>query len=314
MVRRSHLSCISAVGAELPDAAAARGALRTALAAHWNWAYGPLGDLDADLEATRAYFDPARREASIRDGLAALSHPPREQSGLEEPLAVRVATDKWLISPEGRLAIDIIDKALGADEAAAALGRFYRRMSRRRLHDVVALLAGGGKPMQLPAVGLVLALIVNGHTSASRAVRRRSPSDERDALEIALLASAEAFASSIWPSKRRSTDAEPLFGGWPLNEATRRLPQEVVVTGDGLHVLASGVDRVIAALGVQLARRRRLAQRRLAAAFDDLEAKLATRADELDVLGAYHVRPRVTSRTRSRLLAEFNEARASVIT
>jgi hypothetical protein len=41
---------------------------------------------------------------------------------------------------------------------------------------------------------------------------------------------------------------------------------------------------------------------------------LATRADELDVLGAYHVRPRVTSRTRSRLLAEFNEARASVIT
>ena len=180
-------------------------ALVSALRRSWTATIGgPPGDLEGDLRETRRWFDPVAQGQRLRRELAALDPLPEDLADPQPPFTVAVGTGKWLVTPEGRCALDLLehlpkdrpghvitDEQLAPYERRLAL--LYREWSRHRLRSVVALLAGTTKPLQIPAVGVVIALLVNRSTSDERALTRFVAGPERDVVDKRLLRTCSGF-------------------------------------------------------------------------------------------------------------------------
>ena len=93
---------------------------------------------------------------------------------------------------------------------------------------MVALLAGTTKPLQIPAAGVVIALMVNGNDDRPKALIRFASEGPRDLVDGAFFAAVNAFADILSPGRRGNKNSR-LISGWMLYEARRRLGPGLVV-------------------------------------------------------------------------------------
>ena len=292
----------------------------------------PVGDLDDDLAATRSWFDPVAQGQRLRREISNLEPMPDSLADLQPPLTLSVEQGKWLVTPEGRCVLDIL-KRLPKEQAVhnvteahvgpyeRRLASLYRDWSRHRLNSVVALLAGTNKPLQIPAAGIVVALLVNRSTSHNRALIRFTSDPERSVVDKSFFAAVQVFADKLSPYRRRSEISAQLISGWMLYEARRRIGNAIVLN-DGredqngsVWIQADSERSVIETVTRDLTRghRTRIAQDQFVEAFDSLVAELRRESKALAGFGLAHERPRNTLRLRKRFadrLSHYDEARA----
>jgi hypothetical protein len=283
----------------------------------------PPGDLNDDLELIKRWFDPVAQGQRLRRELSAIEG---VQPGLEvpgEPWTVEVGSSKWLVTPEGRCAIDVLQsypddrqRLVVTDSQLVPydrlLGGLYRRWSRHRLDSVVALLAGTTKPLQIPAAGVVISLLVDGCVGEERALVRFASESARSVVDRAFFAAVNAFSDVLAPSRRGKRDSR-LISGWMLYEARRRLGDVLVVedfhgTTDGrVWIREDGIDQVVDVVARDLARghRARATPERFATAYDALVDALRAELPSLAGFGLVHERPAATRRLRERFVEQL---------
>jgi len=310
-----------ALGLRETQLAADASTLREGLAALWTANYQTgVGDLRADLERMKLFFDPVATGARLRKAITALEPAAAELGDLPAACIVEAGSGRVLLTPEGRCALDI----LGAhrddagviviapeelQEVQLILLELYQRWSRHRLHQVVGLLQGQHKPLQVPAAAVVLALLINRNTAPERALARAPERREQRLVDETFFPAVDAFAAAVLPSTRRSTDKESLIQGWRLHEATRRAPSAFSIEQDRIYIRPEHEDRLLELVAVELASREQVDRRRLEEGFDAMVVELRRRLPRLDTLGLAFERPLDTDRVRDRLLAHFDEAR-----
>ncbi|MFD7715432.1 hypothetical protein [Streptomyces sp. NPDC059814] len=311
-------------------------AIRRDLDRLWTQCYSePSGDLEADLDLCRRFFDPLARGGTLRDRLAELSAAPREviQAGYVEPLVTDVGGGVLLVGVEARVLLWLLDTKdlddghifLSPAEVAAmermALDK-YRAWSTARLNQVVALRSGrAAEVMQAVSVGLVIALLINRSDAPERAIPKMSketPAGKQ--VNEAIYAGAERFAAVVVPKRsERSAEERRLKGGYGLSEASRRLAHRLVTIKrpggeDLIHIAQISRPEVVRFLGLDLARRAGLTSNVLETAFDELIRAFRAEAGELAHRSMIFERAADTRRLKSDLMAAFDEARAGTLT
>lgn len=281
----------------------------------------PTG-LSHDLGVCRRWFDPVAQGQRLRAELLDLPPwPPGPNPG--PPFTLAAGDSSGLVTPEGRCAMDVLAKWI-ADPSRAGepgelieydqrLAALYREWSRHRLQGVVDLLAGSTKPLQIPAAGLVVTLMVNRCTSRERAWVRFASLDKRSVVDEAFSAPMQEFCRALGSAKKGS--APTLRKPWMLHEAHRRLAGSLVSidtrgkTDGFVWIEPKGRDHVISTVVRDLARghRVRIGVSEFEDAFDGLVDALRRVAPQLAAFGLAHERPPETARLRSRLVAEFRE-------
>jgi hypothetical protein len=295
------------------------------LTALWSITTGdPPGALEADLERCRRWFDPVAQGQRLRRELPSIPVPPADIDLPEPPLVYLVDDVRRLVTPEGRCAIDLLEKLPASVNRIELsdlellpydriLGQLYQRWSRHRIDSVVKLLAGAEKPLQVAAAGVILALLVNRSTSSRRALRRYPAGSAQDVVDTAFFRAVQAFAQSLSPTQKPSRDPR-LISGWMLYEARRRLGDDVLIiegssTGseDRLWIAEAYQDQVLSLVTRDLARghRARVTVSQLAMAFDALVEAFRSEAPRLAGFGLAHERPANTQRIRAELLEDF---------
>jgi hypothetical protein len=284
-------------------------------------------DLDADLVICRRWFNPVATGSRLRREFSDLPKAPADLPDLGPPLVLNVSPGRRLVTPEGRCALDLLLKLSGTSETLVIsesqlapydriLARTYRDWSRHRIDDAINYLAGTNKPLQIPATGLVIALLVDGCTSEERALRRYASEAGSNAVDRTFFKAVNAFADLLAPSRRGKSD-QHLIGGWMLYEARRRLGDRLVLHearagNDGaVWIREDAQDEVIAMIVRDLARghRARATPAQFANAFDALVSSLREDLPRLAAFGMAHERPQQTKRLRERLV-EALEAHA----
>lgn len=300
-----------------------RQAIVEALTTVWSESMGrPPGNLEEDLQASRTWFDPVAQGHRLRREIAHLPSLPDDLLDPGSPLTVEAGQGRRLITPEGRCALEVLsgldptrpghviaDSQLVKYDRRLAL--LYRDWSRHRLNTVLDLLAGESKPLQIPAAGVVIALLVNRCDDESRALTRFAGGEARGVVNRAFFAPVDAFADVLSSSGRRDRTNPRLVSGWMLYEARRRL-------GEGLEVVDSrgGKDGkvwikpdkkldVIDRVARDLARghRARATEDTFSRAYDALVAALRESLPSLAGFGLVYERPKHTSELRALLLA-----------
>jgi hypothetical protein len=273
----------------------------------------PPAGVRPDLELHRRFFDPVAQGKRLRQAL--LSIDARDLPGrLSDVQAIAIDAERTLITPEGRIAIELLQRGLDSagdvelDQALAArrerdLLDLYREWGRHRLRSVVNLLGGGDKPLQLPAIGAVLTLLINRCDSPDRAMKRFGPGTARDVIDDVFRSCAHEFAQQIAPSQRRSSQKERLISGWTLGEITRRMPDAVHSSDEhGVYVVAERRTDLTGLLVAELRRRPDVDERLLEDAFEALVREFRRRAQALAGYGLLFERPAETVRLRDSLL------------
>jgi len=190
------------------------------------------------------------------------------------------------------------------------LAGLYRDWARHRLQSVVELLTGSTKPLQVPAAGVVIALLVNRCTAEDRALTRFASGSAREVVDEAFFKPVQAFADILAPSQRRNRSDPRLVSGWMLYEARRRLGDGLVVRDarggvDGkVWIRPEAQDEVIQLVTRDLVRghRARATPERFGAAYDALVVALRQELPRLAGFGLVHERPLDTEELRKRLL------------
>ncbi len=287
----------------------------------------PIALLEDDLEHLRRWFDPVAQGHRLRRELALLPELTAELLNVGPPLVFVVDGRRRLVTPEGRCALELMlgappggnvsdptpDLLVPYDRLLASL---YRDWSRHRIDSVVALLAGDSKPLQIPAAGVVISMLVNRCTTEERALVRFPPGTPEAAIvDNAFHAAVEAFAGRMASSRRPNRRPQSLVGGWALYEARRRLGDafEVADAKAGKNgkawIRPEDVLDVIDRVSQDLARghRERATPSRLGEAYDALVAAFRRELPTMAAFGMVHERPPETQRLR-RLLVERLEA------
>jgi hypothetical protein len=293
------------------------------LTALWQMASGrAVGGWLSDLEGLERDFDPVATGKRLRTRLVAL--PDATEIGpLDEVHALPVPTGRLLITPEGRAAIELLRRAepernsdrVVLDEALASrltadLLNQYRRWGRHRLSSTIELMRGGAAPLQLPAVGTVVMLLINRCDSPTRALPRFNKQDNprgQDDIDSAVFNCSEAFVSVIKASERRKPGKERLISGWYLGEINRRLPGALQM-GEGLNIEPAKRGELVEMVGRELSRRGVDAPR-LSDAFDEAVRELRRRSGTLALYDALFERSRDTARLADELAEGLKRAR-----
>jgi hypothetical protein len=262
-----------------------------------------------DLDELHDLFDPVATGSRLRKKLQAL--PEAQTAGpIGAQHALVVPPDRRLITPEGRAAIELLRRAVGGQDPvrvtldevlarrlSADLLEHYREWGRHRLTSTIELMAGGAAPLQLPAIGTVITLLINRCDSPSRALPRfdkqTNPRGQED-LDTVVFNCSEVFGSTIKASPRRKPGKERLISGWYLGEVNRRLPGALHMS-DLLYIEPEMRDALIALVGREL-RRRDVGQRRVMDGFEEAVQELRRRAATLALYDALYERPRDTDR------------------
>lgn len=298
--------------------------LRRALTEIWTITVGAgPGELEADLDVCRRWFDPVAQGQRLRRELAQLKPSPPEVPDPGAPLTLSVGKSKRLVTPEGRCALDLLERLSSSGSITIAdaqtipydrlLGQLYRKWSRHRLQSVVSLLSGSDKPLQIPAAGVVIALLVNRCTSEGRALTRFASGSARDVVDRAFFTPVQVFSDTLAPQRRGNRNDPRLVSGWMLYEARRRLGQDLVVIDarggvDGkVWITPESELDVIDKVCRDLARGHRspVSLTGVATAFDALVNELRKELPKLAAFGLVHERPHDTQRLRKRLLASL---------
>jgi hypothetical protein len=240
---------------------------------------------------------------------------------MQHSQALAVDAQRLLITPEGRVALELLERAIegsGVDvtidiHLAAVRERdllaLYRDWGRHRLRSVIDLLGGGEKPLQIPAIGAVLTLLVNRSDSPERAITRFPPGTAQDVIDDVFRSCANAFSEQLAPSTRRATNKERLISGWTLGEIARRMP-DALQSSDAHGVYVAGERRaeLTGLIVSELARREGVDKRRLEEAFDALVGEFARRSQALAGYQLLFSRPVETERLRASLLDAWEQS------
>lgn len=204
--------------------------------------YGrPPGDLDDDLQAMRQLlFNPVAREERLRQALATLAE--QDRSGpppdhIPELLLLRAGEMLWLVTPEGRVSIPVLERSLSESTGDAVyvddvdihaaehlLLDVSRNWLRYRLDGILKLQAGAGARMLPVAIAIPLILLVNGNVGETRAMRQPKSLADQQALDQALVAPVRGFAEALSGRSAEFSDRHlALYNGYALSEARRRL-------------------------------------------------------------------------------------------
>lgn len=288
----------------------------------WQMASGhAVGGWLADLDDLRELFDPVATGRRLRARLVGLPG----ASGLgpiDERHALVVPPDGLLITPEGRAAIEMLRRGLAAADIACVtldetlairltgdLLDAYRLWGRHRLTSTIKLMDGGAAPLQLPAIGTVVTLLINRCDAQTRALPRFDKQDNprgQDDIDSVVFSCSEAFGSTIKASPRRKPGKERLISGWYLGEINRRLPGALQMS-ERLYVEPEKRGELVAFLGRELSRRN-VDERRCQDAFDEAVQELRRRAPTLALYDVLYERPRDTERLGASLLAALRQA------
>src|ERR1700682_4140862 len=293
--------------------------IRSALESIWTTTMGSSpADLSDDLRACRRWFDPVAQGQRLRKELMTLEPTPPDVLDPGPPMTFVVDEHKRLVTPEGRCTLHLLNGLPDAPINVIAesqlvqydrlLAALYRDWSRHRLKTVVDLLMGSEKPLQIPAAGVVIALLVDRCTTEARALTRFATGPVRDVVDQAFFMPVQAFADILAPSKRRNRSNPRLVSGWMLYEARRRLGDGLVVVDargglDGkVWIQPSAEGHVISIVTRDLARghRARATTERFADAFDALVVALRKELPKLAGFGLVHERPVHTKQLRER--------------
>lgn len=283
-------------------------------------------DLDSDLETLKRWFDPVAQGQRLRREVADLPSIPVGVEDPGPPWTIEVSSGKVLVTPEGRCLLDLLGRfplardvwSIDEDDVArfdAILGGLYRSWSRHRLESVVALLAGTTKPLQIPAAGVVIALLVEGCISEKHALVRHASSPGKEVIDRAFFRAASAFADVLAPSRRGKRDSR-LISGWMLHEVRRRVGDSLVLEdfkGEGngrVWITKSGVDHVVEVVARDLARghRARATPELFAEGFDALVRALIDESPNLAAFGIANERPAETRKLRARFVELLSQA------
>jgi hypothetical protein len=277
------------------------------------------GAIRPDLDLHRRFFDPVAQGNRLRKALLSIDTytPP---GPIHQSQALAVDAERLLITPEGRVAIELLDRAIESTgeqvtidvQLAAVRERdllaLYRDWGRHRLRSVIDLLGGGEKPLQIPAIGAVLTLLVNRCDSPERAITRFPPGTARDVIDDVFRTCANAFSEQLAPSTRRATNKERLISGWTLGEIARRMP-DALHSSDarGVYVIGERRTELIRLIISELARREGVDKRRLEEAFDALVREFTKRSQALAGYGLLFARPAETERLRASLVDAWEQ-------
>ncbi len=236
--------------------------------------------LEAQTSAVRAagpdawatWFDPLARGASLRDALDNLpptseTLPPDLADSVGEPLVTPAGPSRALVTPEGRLALTLLENKISnavddqirvrhqdTEQIAHDALDFYKQRSFSRLRSVVDFRSGDAPPLLPQGVGLILLLLLNGNVGADHPLARPSRSEDREVIDAAVASIVSAFAETLVPSRRgRTPDAYSLYGGYAMTEARRRLGSDL--TKDPAYLVADSRTRVISRVADEVARR-----------------------------------------------------------
>ncbi len=260
------------------------------------------GGLNADLQLLKRYFHPIAQGARLRKLIAGVPETAKERVPLPDLLFFRIDPQRGLITPEGRIVLDILKPLLASGGpvlmditdiawANRVVADLYRSWTRERLRGVASTQVS----LQLPVVAFVLTLLVNGSVGRDFAlpIPRSEAQDEQ--LSHVLGPIVDAFVDRLRPQKRR----EPfrLRGGWIVTESTRRLFGVIARESDSLWI-REGAD---AQLPHDLARTlssRKYNPSDCVAALDALIVAYQGSRVDLASFGLSHERPSRTKRVR----------------
>lgn len=250
-----------------------------ALTALWVIQFGTsMQTAELDLEALRAWFDPLARGERLRAQLSGLGDAVLPAS-IDEPYAVDAGDGRRLVTPEGRLLVDLLRSAVASPTAGLdvliinsgqatrserILVETYRSWAQRRLRDVIALEQGKSTPLLPQGIGQVLLLLLNGSVGAKCALRTLPDPAANSRVEDACAQVVEAFTNHISPPRPgqpRSRRHYSIYGGYALSEAKRRLGPllQDVSNPDGtkmIFIREGGQNKAISRLSTELSRRR----------------------------------------------------------
>lgn len=292
--------------------------LAESLGALFTETIGPLQDVARDLQALKRFFDPVATGARLRRELAGLPPAPSASLVLAAPLVIEVTPERRLITPEGRVALDLLRHALLRDgdhvlvsttdvaEAERRLVDVYRSWGRHRLDQVLALQSGAHKPLQMPSIGLLLVLLVDRATDETRSIHLPKDRDQLRRIDRAFIHPAEVFARALLPKGKFNAEKESLYRGWWLKEITRRIPTAISADDERVFIAADGRDRAVALACRELSAR----PFDVSAVTEAFDALVDTFRASLGVLAGFNLafeRPAETSRLRRELIAGIQQ-------
>lgn len=268
--------------------------------------------LGVELAKFKIWFDPTAKGARLRSLLARLEVVGR---GMELPglVAIDLGGGRRLLTPEGYALLWLLAQAQAddtvvfersaVDAANLALLDLYRGWSRRRLEDVVGLLASETSTLRPAAAGLLFTLLMNRNTSPDRALTRPRNAEALEQVAGAIASPALAYASTLGGRTTARTSVD-LYRGWALGELRRRLgPGFHSKLDDGIWLDEAAVEIAERRLVEDVQRRDAKARGRVADALDAAVAAYERERPKLAALNLAFEQPGNTLRLR-RLLED----------
>lgn len=273
---------------------------------------GTTRSLADDLKTLSTVFDPLAREATVRDRLTRVAHSTQLSSRLAKAPLVAGEGDWIVLTPEGRIILDVLSDALESDAgpviiidsdiayAAEHLAyETYRRLSTTRLTSVLAALTEKAGALRIPGVAAILILLVNNSVDEHTAIKSPPNVVDRRRLDDALSAIGTAFWNAVDPIDH-SSEAFAISSGYAWTEARRRFPRIVFLAP--MYIPRDQRDAAVAAVADELSRRARFVSAPIALrAFDALVRGYRSQVPVLAGLGFAHEQTQETRRMRDRL-------------
>jgi hypothetical protein len=285
-----------------------------------------VSDFPADLDALEGWFHPKLRGATLRKRLLDLGQLDVTGTQRLPPVALLPCGDeRFLVTPEGRAWLDcsrtptgkadgrLVFQAELAEPFEQQILSVYRRWTRHRIEDVIQKRTGEGPPMLPTAIAIVLLLLVNRSLSPETAIKRVRDPQVQARIDNVIADVIGAFADALsGPSNRRNPEQFSLWSGYPLTEARRRLPGQLVLDeaqGGSVYVDGDQEGDVVEFLARDLARRRAVSDEEIDAAFEALVSAYRRRLQDLSGLGSGFERVGKTDALRTRLADAIRSVR-----
>lgn len=232
------------------------------------------------------------------------------------PLIYPVGKTAVLVTPEGRVALELLDTAgMVPDSSArvlidpelavelmAELMALYKGWSRQRLDGVAGLLSQETATLRPGAAGLLLVLLMNRNTSSERALPRPRDESARRAIESAIGSPAMAWTQEF-TGRRPSGAGLDLYRGWAIGELARRLGPGLHLGFDqpGIFIEPTAVDTAVGRIVTDLQRRSAKARERVPSSWAALLDSYRQQRPVLASLGVAFELPSVTRQLGDRL-------------
>ncbi|MBO9534666.1 MAG: hypothetical protein J7513_16960 [Solirubrobacteraceae bacterium] len=279
----------------------------------------PPATLAGDLERLKPLFKTnasAKRLRDVATDLKAIRARAPESLGAA---FVRIDEHRGLVTPEGRILLDELERLRLADELVLSRAAVARASARAaevygtwQRDWLTGQLRGGD--LRPGTYGFVLFLLVNG--CVSRESGLPMPAEDTQELQLAEIVAPviDAFATGLGGAAMKPREAQRLRSNWRVTEASRQLFTHVHRANDDLvaYFWAADEDGLVTVLASRLAARQDLTLDRLEAALTSTERAYSDVRSRLNALGLAHDRRSRTERIFNRLIEEF-EARREVV-